>query len=1011
FMEAAIRDAVRAAPRANVAAAAPYQVPRDARAAAGFLAVSALIAGFAIPMPDREAALVEADPAFAPPGAMVTLRGRNLLRGVSSDQTAAAVPGNVSVFLGEGGASIAMPILAWSSAEARLQLPETAPLGETSLTAFIGTRKLGPVPFTVVDPKDQRFHREDSVALSDDDVAYAKDLLADLKANARADQVEELDAFVAKIEQLLEQAERGEITKEQLLEELQKAEADLNAGAEPDQAEVDRDLSETGKQLQQNELTKELGAAMAKGDLAKAQEELEKLAEKLAKNELTPKQEEQLAKAMEKAAKQFENKQEAKEQEAKAKQQKAEEEVRRLEKEKQEAKTPEEQEKIGRQLDKKKDELKRLQREQEQKQQSAQRESLKRLHRDMKKAAESLSQPDKQSGQQDSPQSEQEKQEARQQASRSLKDAAEETGKVDRDQRKTATQKKVASQMEDLKEAMRRAKARGAKGAKDPFGKQGKQQDFLARARGGTSKGTAWKPGQGQGQGGGRQGQPGSDGGDGSGDPQESSSYGTGTAPLTGDATAKGGATPPTRTSPASYGKGPEQARDDPVVAAQKGFASRGYQDVVRRVQEAGRGRDARREGAGRVPPLRQEVLHPDQAALDGLSHSPRTTFSTRRAATTRPGDVPPAERRDRPMTASAAAALPQDIEATVGTFMTDLHRLRDEIGKMIVGQEEIIEGVLMCLLGGGHALLEGVPGLGKTMLVRTLAETIHASFSRIQFTPDLMPADIVGTNVIVETPLASASAQRGPIFARTSSSPTDQPRHPLKTQSAARGDERGLADGGQDHPLRPWRPFFVLATQNPLEMEGTYPLPEAQLDRFFSRWWSSSRPRAPAHHPSIAPLPRRRPSRARSSRRSASSRCASWCAGCRWRARSRTTPSGCCRRPTPRPRRPPRPRRSTCATAPAARLQAIILAAKIQPRAARRRRYAVAIDDIRRSPRWRCATGSSSTSRARPKASCFGRDHRRDPWVDQGELSGRTPPPAARCRLAPAAACSPPPG
>src|SRR5215831_137758 len=177
-------------------------------------------------------------------------------------------------------------------------------------------------------------------------------------------------------------------------------------------------------------------------------------------------------------------------------------------------------------------------------------------------------------------------------------------------------------------------------------------------------------------------------------------------------------------------------------------------------------------------------------------------------------------------------AAAP-NVEATVSGFTQDLRTLRAEIGTMIVGQEEIVEGVLMCLLGGGHALLEGVPGLGKTMLVRTLAETLHASFSRIQFTPDLMPADIVGTNVIVEEMGAKRfDFQKGPIFANIVLADEINRATP-KTQSA-------LLEAMQEHSVTIAKttyaldkPFFVLATQNPLEMEGTYPLPEAQLDRF----------------------------------------------------------------------------------------------------------------------------------------------------------------------------------
>ena len=159
---------------------------------------------------------------------------------------------------------------------------------------------------------------------------------------------------------------------------------------------------------------------------------------------------------------------------------------------------------------------------------------------------------------------------------------------------------------------------------------------------------------------------------------------------------------------------------------------------------------------------------------------------------------------------------------------------LEAEIGKVIVGQPDIVRGVLTCLFVGGHALLEGVPGLGKTLLVRTLAQALDLKFARIQFTPDLMPSDIIGTNIISESPDGKRDFrfQSGPLFAQIVLADEINRATP-KTQSALLEamQEHSVTVGGTIHRLE--EPFLVLATQNPIEQEGTYPLPEAQLDRF----------------------------------------------------------------------------------------------------------------------------------------------------------------------------------
>jgi MoxR-like ATPase len=176
----------------------------------------------------------------------------------------------------------------------------------------------------------------------------------------------------------------------------------------------------------------------------------------------------------------------------------------------------------------------------------------------------------------------------------------------------------------------------------------------------------------------------------------------------------------------------------------------------------------------------------------------------------------------------------PAEVREHCEAFRATYNALRDEIAKVMVGQTPVVDGVLTCLFAGGNVLLEGVPGLGKTLLVRTLATTLTLPFSRIQFTPDLMPADVIGTNIISEDDHGrrAFAFQRGPIFAQVVLADEINRATP-KTQSALLEamQERSVTVAGTTYRLD--APFLVLATQNPIEQEGTYPLPEAQLDRF----------------------------------------------------------------------------------------------------------------------------------------------------------------------------------
>jgi hypothetical protein len=601
LMEAAMRDAAAVAPRANVKAATPLAAPRDLKPALGFAAIAALAAAFGVATPPRDPHLLGARPAAAPRGAIVTIDGERLCGPKAPPERTCALP-SALVYVGDGGAAVAAPIEAWTGGGITLAIPAGAKLGATELVVWARGKRLGAVPFEVTADDDPRNFAPDTVALDPDDEAYLRDLVADVRATAKKDEVKALEDYAAKVEALLDLADQGKLTKEQLLAELQKAQAELEAGADPNPEQIAKDLAETGKELANDPLTKEVGEALAKGDLAQAKAELEKLAEKLEQGALDPKQAEKLAQALEQAAEKYQAKQDAKAKQDQAQTEKLEEQVRKLEKEKDDAKTEEERADAERRLEKKKDELERLEKNRQEREQSTQREALERLHKQMKQSAEDL-QKKPESGDPKDQQSQKDQQEKnQQQASRSLRDVADETGKVDQDQRKQAAQKKMASQMDDLREAMRRAKQRGKQGSNSPFGKNNqKNQDFARRAAGGQGQKGAWKPGQGQGQKGqgqgqgqgqpgqGQQGQgqgQGQNGGQGDQPNGPSDTYGDGHDPnLVGDATPTSGNTTDESVSGVHGRKGPSK-RETILAAAQKGYASTAYREVYAKYKD-----------------------------------------------------------------------------------------------------------------------------------------------------------------------------------------------------------------------------------------------------------------------------------------------------------------------------------------------------------------------------------------------------------------------------------------
>jgi hypothetical protein len=557
FMEAAIDDAVRAAPRAKVKAATPFAWPRDTRAALAFLAAAVVVSLLYLPPIDRDPSIGLVEPAAAARTAEIELRGARFTEA-----------GTLWI-----GAAPAV-IVEWSPERIRARIPEKAAVGKTELVVEADGRRSRPYRFEVLPDGMRLRDRNEPLALAEDDMDYTRDLLDELKRTAEANQDPQLTELTREIEKLLDDAEMGKLSREELLDKLQAAHDEyMKGGNEKLLEETIADLKKSGKELEKSELTKELGKALSKGDMDAAKQEMEKLAEKLAKGEVSEKQAQEAAKAMEKAAREMEKRQGERESAADKRVAQAEKEVARAEEKVAKAKNESEKKEAERRLQEKQKQLEQSQKDQKDQQTAEEKRTLKRLQRNMKQASQQMKEQN---------------QENRRMASRTMEDMARDTGKVDSDQRKMTNQKKVASQLDDLKEAMRRAKRGGTRGPEDRFGRNKRNADFQRRARGGKGQKGAWRPGQGQkgqgqgqGKGQGQGNQPGGKGNQPGGD-----SYGDEHDPdMIGDATKKQGNTTDESVS-GIHGKGPS-IKETIVSSAQKGFASKAYKDVYGRYKPA----------------------------------------------------------------------------------------------------------------------------------------------------------------------------------------------------------------------------------------------------------------------------------------------------------------------------------------------------------------------------------------------------------------------------------------